>query len=224
MQTNSQYTVVFTDLGTKTTLAPWQFDNLEASTCLLYGARSNVKNINIPRYTMIMARYTLNNRLQSSERNIDPSLLPPCRFSLRMHDLGPNLQALIWNQGIAKAEYNYYHYDWALQGEKLGYKWTEDEMLPQELVDLILEQDVEQEPRTLDIATTTCKKICLMTMKKRMMIDMNNCYQTINCDLQWLHLDPTYILLVLYTFQCFALWCYHSKCPEGYLKYPDCVC
>jgi len=142
LQKNPQYIPVFTSLGTTPTLTPEQYDNLEAFTCLLYGARSG-KDINKLRYTMFMTRYTPKDQLLSSESGIDLSLLPPCRSSLRMHAVRANYQALIWNQAdiacpvVPKPENGQ---GWVLKGDTLAYQWTEDEMLPEDLVDLVLEQ------------------------------------------------------------------------------------
>lgn len=149
LQKNPQYIPVFKGLGTSPTVTPGQFDDLEAFTCLLYGARSGIKDINKLRYTMFMTRFTPKNQLLSSESGIDLSLLPPCRSSLRMHVVRANYQALIWNQAnwaYPELPKPYNGHGWVLQGDKLGYQWTEeDEMLPEELVDLVLEQDDDEE-------------------------------------------------------------------------------
>lgn len=144
LQNNPEYIPVFTNLGTTSTPTERQSEALEAFTCLLYGARSGIKDINKLRYTMFMTRYTPQNQLLSSDSGIDLSLLPPCRFSLQMHVARVNYQVLIWNQAdvpYPELQKPYQGHGWDLQGDTLQYKWTQEEMLPKELMDLVLDQD-----------------------------------------------------------------------------------
>lgn len=144
LKNNPQYIPVFTSLGTSSTPTHGQFEDLEAFTCLLYGARSGIKDINKLRYTMFMARYTPQNQLLSSDSGIDLSLLPPCRSSLHMHVARVNYQTHIWSQAnlpYPELQKPYQGHGWNLCGDKLEYKWTQEDILPKELMDIVLDQD-----------------------------------------------------------------------------------
>ena len=144
LKNNPKYIPVFTSLGTTSTLTEGQFEDLEAFTCLMYGERSGVKGINKLRYTMFMTHYTPQNKLLSSDSGMDLSLLPPCRSSLQMHVTRVNYQMLIWNQAdvpYPELQRPYQGHGWDLQGNRLEYKWTKEQMLPKELIDLVLDQD-----------------------------------------------------------------------------------
>ena len=149
LKNNPRYTPSFTSLGTSSDLTDDQFQNLEAFTCLLYGSKSGVNtSINKLRYTMFTTRFTPNGQLLSSESGIDLSLLPPCASSLRMHIKRVNYQCLIWNRAgmtypsLPEPEDSN---GWILCDGMLQCKWTDGDMLPQELVDLIVEQAVAPE-------------------------------------------------------------------------------
>ena len=145
---NSQYLKVFDSIGVQSNLTQDQYDEIEAFTCLLYGTKSGVTDINKLRYTMFMTRYSPSTKLLSLDSGIDLSLLPPCRSSLKMHIARTNYQALIWNQADIPCPDLPEPEDgngWVLQGETLDYQWTESDMLPAELSNLVLEQDDEEE-------------------------------------------------------------------------------
>ena len=97
--------------------------------------------------------------LLSNYSGVDMSLLPPCRDSLRMHIKRANYQALIW--------YHSRHalpcipgpsgHGWQITEGQLSIKWTENDLMPQELV--LMEEpeqsDVQEEEEIPDIVNLT---------------------------------------------------------------------
>ena len=79
---------------------------------------------------------------------IDLSLLPPCRDALRIHIKRANYQALIWHQ-VDQAVPCIPQLDghgWDTEHKKLESKWTEGDLLPQELVEVLVDES-EQTPK-----------------------------------------------------------------------------
>ena len=95
-----------------------------------------------------MTRYTPNGQLLSSESGVDLSLLPPCSSSLKTHIQRANYQALIWaraNEQCPDIPQPEDGHGWVLVDGVLAHKWTDDEMLPKELVDMVVEQGEQDE-------------------------------------------------------------------------------
>ena len=85
--------------------------------------------------------------LLSSYNGVDMSLLPPCKDALRMHIRHANYQALIWyqaDQAVQNLPPADGHGCCTTDG-KLEIKWTEGDMLPQELVDIMLDEPEQSE-------------------------------------------------------------------------------
>ena len=144
LQKNTRFIPTFASLGESPSPSLEMYKDLEAFTCMMYGARSGVEDINKLRYTMFIIRYSPKNRLLSSDTGIDTSLLPPCRSSLRMHIQRANYQTMIWNQAHVQYPELPQPHDgqgWEMNEQTLSHKWSEGDILPQELVDLTVEQE-----------------------------------------------------------------------------------
>ena len=119
----------------------------------MYG-KPKYASVNKLRYDLFMKKFRPKSQnVLSSFDGIDMTLLPPCQDSLYMHIQRANYQALIW---ISSLE----HYPdipspvghgWVLdESTKLNYTWTNGDIMPRELVDMICESGLEKDKGTYD--------------------------------------------------------------------------
>ena len=134
---------VFLQLGRQADVDDDMFEALERFTCLVYNntTRATTGDINKLRLDKFLERYSAKNDILSTYDGVDLSLLPPCRYSLRMHAERANYQALIW-YNADQADPNIPEpcgHGWDVTNGKLEIKWTSGNLMPQELVDLVIE-------------------------------------------------------------------------------------
>lgn len=123
------------------------YKDLESFVCCMYG-KPSYSSVNKLRYDIFMQKFRpKSGKVLSASDGVDLSLLPPCQDSLYMHIQRANYQAYIWNNSIVhypKIESPLDH-GWELdENDKLDYKWTNGEILPVELIDIINEIDEKE--------------------------------------------------------------------------------
>ena len=147
LKQHDEFIETFSTLGRSPEISDSTFEQLERFTCLLYGS-STTSDINVLQFDRFLARFTSKpGMLLSSYNGVDMSLLPPCKDALRMHIRCANYQALIWYQADQTVQ-NLPPADghgWCTTDGKLEIKWTEGDMLPQELVDIMLDEPEQSE-------------------------------------------------------------------------------
>ena len=143
-----QYLQVFAQLGISADIPDSLYRGLEHFTCQLYGGTSET-DINELRFQKFQNRFSSSQGdLLNSYSGIDMSLLPPCQDSLRMHIQRSNFQALVWNSAdkAAPALPSANGHGWQIIDGKLQIKWTDGLFMPQELVDILIDQpEMEEE-------------------------------------------------------------------------------
>ena len=134
---------VFLTLGRAPVVTDNSFQRLEEFVCLLYSKNSGTNDINIMRYEKFLERFSAKSgTLITTYDGVDMSLLPPCRSALKMHVKRANYQALIWYMADHAAP-NIPSPDghgWEVIDGQLEIKWTEGDLLPQELVDVLVDE------------------------------------------------------------------------------------
>ena len=112
----------------------------------------------------VLTRYTPRNQPLSSNSGIYLSLLPPCRSSLQMHITSTHLEpSRVADPELQKS---YQGHGWAVQGTRLEYKWTQEEMLPKSLTDLVLDQDEGDQDSTRIMRTMMIRMQRSTTFRK----------------------------------------------------------
>ena len=136
-----QFLQCFHTLGRFASIDDQLLDSLEQFTCLLYGGTAT-STINKLRHEKFLERFTpKHGSLLSSYNGADMSLLPPCKDSLKMHIMRANYQALIWykaDEAVPNVPSPQGH-GWDSVDGKLEIKWTEGNLMPQELIDVLVE-------------------------------------------------------------------------------------
>ena len=138
----------FESLASNTDVSQATLDELEHFVCCMYG-KSNYSDVNKLRYDMFRQKFkTTKGQTLSSTDGVDLSLLPPCKSSLHMHILRCNYQAYIWNMSnvafpnIPSPENKGWRID---EGGKLRIDWTKGDIVPQELIDIIPDEDINED-------------------------------------------------------------------------------
>ena len=123
-------------------------DELEHFVCCMYG-KSEYSDINKLRYDSFKQKFKARkNQALSSSDGVDLSLLPPCKGSLHMHILRCNYQAHVWSMSavafpdIPSPEGRGWTKDDCGQ---LQIDWVKGDILPQELVDIMPDEELEVE-------------------------------------------------------------------------------
>ena len=112
-------------------------NELDAFTCALYG-RPRIRTVDELRYIK-MNEVCVTDIQLSSSKNIDMSMMPPCRRSLEQHIKRVNYQVGIWkrshipNPDIPLASDGH---GWTLVNSKLEPLWYNGEVLPIQLADI----------------------------------------------------------------------------------------
>ena len=135
---------VFLELGSSDDLKDTTLVKLEEFTCLLYKKRlASDDDIHKLRYNQFMKKFSpKQGMLLSCYDGVDLSLLPPCRSSLKMHIRRANYQCLIWckaDQATPDIPPPDGH-GWYQENGKLAYQWTDGDIMPKELVDVLIEE------------------------------------------------------------------------------------
>ena len=136
----------FCALG-KQALSPDILESLEHFVCCLYN-RPKVKDINQLRFDLLKEKFdTAKGPVLSCYNGTDLSLLPPCRSSLYMHIKRADFQVEVWKSAgeTQPAIDGPAGRGWKITEEGcLEIRWCEDDILPQELVDILCDQQVPE--------------------------------------------------------------------------------
>ena len=114
---------------------------IEMFICCLYGY-PKTSQINDVRLLLLKKKCVENDKLDSS-KNIDLGALPPCRGSLKQHVMRTNYQVAVWKH----ANENYPEipdctlHGWKKEGDFVEPVWTEEDVLPKKLIDLMNEDE-----------------------------------------------------------------------------------
>ena len=148
LKEHSDFFEVFNALGRSPEIPSYIFDSLEHFVCLLYQKRTPTTNINTLRYLKFAQRFKAKSgKPLSSYNGTDMSVLPPCRDSLRQHVKRSNYQALIWyraDQAMQRIPHPDGH-GWEIEDGRLTIKWTDGDLMPQELTDILVEQPDQED-------------------------------------------------------------------------------
>lgn len=110
---------------------------LEEFTCNMYG-NQRIKKINDLRLNMIQRK--CGSEILKASKNVDLGSLPPCKSCLVQHIRRVNYQVGIWKHAHIKKPHIPAATDghgWTLNHNKLEPLWTEDDILPVKLVDVL---------------------------------------------------------------------------------------
>lgn len=147
LRENPEFFSTFKALGSSPTIDEDTFINLERFTCLLYRRSLPYTSLDKLRHDLFQQRYSPKSGVLSDCDGIDMSLLPPCQMSLREHIKRANYQALIWNrayQAIPDVPSPDGH-GWCVTDGHINIKWCSGSLMPEELVDVLLEPTDEEE-------------------------------------------------------------------------------
>ena len=118
----------------------------------MYGFKATKKcrpTINKCSYQKFIERFTAKKGILSTDVGIDISLLPPCHSSLILHIKRSNYQTAIWRRSLEPQHYlsKPSLHGWVEGVNGLEFQWTHQEMMPQDLVSIIVdgEQSLEDE-------------------------------------------------------------------------------
>ena len=143
MQGNVQYINAFKKLGETEEVPGDVCEVLEEFTCSVYGFKPTKKykpTINNCRYQKFIERFTAKKGVLSTDVGVDISLLPPCHSSLLLHIKRSNYQTAIWRKSLEPqhhlSEPNLH--GWVQGVDGLEIQWTHQEMMPQYLVSILV--------------------------------------------------------------------------------------
>ena len=139
LKKHPEFLPTFHALGSRVEIEDRVFKDLEKFTCLMYG--SKLGDINSLRYEKFIERFSAKpGEVLTSYNGVDMSLLPPCRESLKMHVRRANYQALIWKKADQATPSipgpDGHGWNTNVEGE-LEICWTNGNLMPQELADII---------------------------------------------------------------------------------------
>ena len=139
LKKHPEFLPTFHALGSRVDIEDRVFKDLEKFTCLMYG--SKLGDINSLRYEKFIERFSAKpGEVLTSYNGVDMSLLPPCRESLKMHVRRANYQALIWKKADQATPSipgpDGHGWNTNVEGE-LEICWTNGNLMPQELADII---------------------------------------------------------------------------------------
>lgn len=136
LQDNARFWSVFENVGTEWLPSEILVQQLEEFVCLLFGSR-RLKSIDAIRFQQFRRKYESENMI------IDPSLLPPCKSSLRLHILRSCYVARIWRLSLTSC-----HQLPAVN----NHGWTEDNQVqwieaafPDDVASIMLTDGIEEE-------------------------------------------------------------------------------
>ncbi|KAL8571804.1 hypothetical protein ACOMHN_053962 [Nucella lapillus] len=150
MKTVSKHKVfqdTFCSLG-RQSLSSDTLESLEHFVCCLYN-RPKVKYVNQLRFDLLKEKFdTKKGPLLACYNGTDLSLLPPCQCTLQMHIQRVHYQVEVWKSaGEAQPAIDGpAGRGWEITEEGgLEIRWSEEDILPQELVDILCDQQVLEE-------------------------------------------------------------------------------
>ena len=136
-----EYIKAFLSLGRSINIDEHTWQQLEEFCCLLYGGSAPF-DINVLRHEKFIQRFSPKpGTLLSTYSGVDMSLLPPCKDAMEMHLRRATYQALVWyNANKANPDIpSPCGQGWEMDDGHLSIKWTESDLLPQELVNVLTE-------------------------------------------------------------------------------------
>ncbi|KAL8619062.1 hypothetical protein ACOMHN_020760 [Nucella lapillus] len=137
----------FCSLG-RQSLSSDTLESLEHFVCCLYN-RPKVKYVNQLRFDLLKEKFdTKKGPLLACYNGTDLSLLPPCQCTLQMHIQRVHYQVEVWKSaGEAQPAIDGpAGRGWEITEEGgLEIRWSEEDILPQELVDILCDQHVPEE-------------------------------------------------------------------------------
>ena len=149
LQKNPKFVEALGQLGESWNVSTELVDELEKFVWIVYG-RSRVQSVDELRYIRIQELCDKEDKLSPSE-NIDLATFPPCRKSLEQHIRRVNYQVGIWKKASVPdpdiPEPTDGH-GWHVIDGKLEPLWFEDDLLPKQLVDILI--DAEEEDNMSD--------------------------------------------------------------------------
>ena len=139
---------IFGALGNSSHISSELLSNFERFVCAMYGKKT-YSDINKVRYKLFKLKFHPKLRgILSTGDGADLSLLPPCRSSLKMHIYRANYQALIWKLASVQnpAIPHPAGHGWKTEGGGiLMYVWTDGDIVPPELSDILSQHPLEDE-------------------------------------------------------------------------------
>ena len=150
--TSRPYINAFKKLGETEEVPGDVCEVLEEFTCSVYGFKPTKKykpTINNFRYQKFIERFTAKKGVLSTDVGVDISLLPPCHSSHLLHVKHSNYQTAIWRRSLEPqhhlSELNLH--GWVQGADGLEIQWTHQEMMPQDLVSILVNdpQNLEDE-------------------------------------------------------------------------------
>ncbi|KAL8573826.1 hypothetical protein ACOMHN_019099 [Nucella lapillus] len=121
----------------------------QSETFLLSGPNTKVKYVNQLRFDLLKEKFdTKKGPLLACYNGTDLSLLPPCQCTLQMHIQRVHYQVEVWKSaGEAQPAIDGpAGRGWEITEEGgLEIRWSEEDILPQELVDILCDQQVPEE-------------------------------------------------------------------------------
>ena len=138
---NKGLTVCFSKLGMSWDVNKEMIQDLEAFTCTLYGY-PRYKSIDALRHDMLKRKCNGNSKLDPSKA-IDLASLPPCGKTLLQHIRRSNLQSGVWRRALENflEVPDVTNHGWVVVDGILEPLWCEGDLLPDELVDLLEENN-----------------------------------------------------------------------------------
>jgi len=140
LEKHEKFHAAFAELGESWTVAEVVVASLEEFTCLLYGDK-RVTKVNTLRHTRLLKKCGEDGKLKPSKK-IDLASLPPCQSSLVEHINRVNFQVGIWKRAhIPKPDIPdpTKGHGWTVDDGKIQPKWTGKNVLPTELVDILVD-------------------------------------------------------------------------------------
>ena len=137
LQQNPRYQNMFKSLGNNLSLPESLQEKLEEFTCLLYGF-PRVKSVDSVRALMMKKMVGDSEKIVASSK-VDLSRLPPCHSSLVPHMKRVNYRLHLWksaHRNIVELQ-SATHHGWRQGHIYLEPVWTEGQVLPATLVDLL---------------------------------------------------------------------------------------
>lgn len=147
LEKSLEFQEMFGLLGDQSEVSGQLISGLERFVCAMYG-KSTTSEINKVRYELFKQKFNPKSSSKlSSGDGVDLSLLPPCQSSLKMHINRANYQALLWksaslqNPDIPGPD----GHGWKAEEGNLVYVWSDGDVLPPELSDILSQHPMENQ-------------------------------------------------------------------------------
>ena len=145
LQKNPQFRNTLATLGETWEIPEDLFLQLEAFTCLMYGGK-HFTDVNEMRYSKLREKCCSSpGKTFDSSRNIDISVLPPCKKCLVQHIRRVNYQVCIWKRShfaTPECPNPADNHGWHVIDGILEPKWLDGEFIPQTLIDVLVEENI----------------------------------------------------------------------------------